>query len=134
MVAGKEFPVGIACSVRHARGVAVVDLGGRIVLGEVITVGSGNAVALHELVRDLVKQGHKNILLNLRDVTYIDSSGIGELFGCCTTVRGQGGVLKLTNPIERVRNLLRLTMLNTVIDVIEDEASAVQSFSKEGAA
>lgn len=124
----------ITCNVRHARGVAVVDVGGRIVLGEATAVGSASGVALHELVRDLVKQGHKNILLNLRDVTYVDSSGIGELFGCCTTVRSQGGILKLTNPIERVRNVLHLTMLNTVLDVIEDEATAVQSFSKEGAA
>lgn len=126
--------MGITCNVRHAKGVAVLDLGGRIVLGEVITVGSGSGVVLHELVRDLVKHGHRNILLNLRDVTYVDSSGIGELFSCYTTVRGQDGVLKLTNPIERVRNVLRLTMLNTVLDVIEDEATAVQSFSKEGAA
>jgi len=126
--------MGITCNVRYARGVAVVELGGRIVLGELVTVGSGSGVALHELVRDTVKQGHKDILLNLRDVTYIDSSGIGELFGCSTTVRGHGGVLKLTNPIERVQNALRLTRLDTVIDVIEDEATAVQSFSKEGAA
>jgi anti-sigma B factor antagonist len=126
--------MGITCNVRHARGVAVVDLGGRIVVGELVTVGPGSGFSLHELVRDLVKQGHKNILLNLRDVTYVDSSGIGELFACYTTVRGHDGVLKLTNPIERVQNVLRLTMLNTVLDVVEDEATAVQSFSKEGAA
>jgi len=126
--------MGITCNIRHAREVAVVGLGGRIVLGELVTVGSGRGVSLHELVRDLVKQGHKNILLNLRDVTYVDSSGIGEFFACSTTVRGQGGVLKLSNPIERVQNVLRLTMLNTVMDVIGDEATAVQSFSKEGAA
>ena len=134
MITVKEFPMGITCNVRHARGVAVVDLGGRIVVGELVAVGSGSGVSLHELVRDLVKQGHKNILLNLRDVTYVDSSGIGEFFACSTTVLGQGGVLKLTNPIERVQNVLRLTMLNTVIDVMGDEATAVQSFSKEGAA
>jgi anti-sigma B factor antagonist len=134
VIAGKEFPMGITCNVRHARGVAVVNLGGRIVVGELVTVGSGSGVSLHELVRNLVKQGDKNILLNLRDVTYVDSSGIGELFACSTTVLGQGGVLKLSNPIERVQNVLRLTMLNTVIEVIEDEVTAVQSFSKEGAA
>jgi anti-sigma B factor antagonist len=134
VIAGKEFPMGITCNIRHAKGVAVIDLGGRIVVGELVTAGSGGGVSLHELVRDLVKQGHKNILLNLRDVTYVDSSGIGELFACSTTVLGQGGVMKLAKPIERVQNVLRLTMLNTVIDVIEDEATAVQSFSKEGAA
>ncbi len=126
--------MGITFNVRQARAVTVVDLGGRISLGEAIAVGSSSGVALHELIRDLVKQGHRNILLNLRDVTHLDSSGIGELFSSFTTVRNQGGVLKLTNPIERVRDLLRLTKLNTVLDVIEDEATAVQSFSKEGAA
>jgi anti-sigma B factor antagonist len=123
--------MGITYNVRRAKGVAVVDLNGRIALGDTI---SGSGMTLHELIRDLVKQAHKHILLNLRDVSYVDSSGIGELFGCLTTVQSQGGVLKLTHPNERVRNLLSLTKLNTVVEVIEDEATAVQSFSKAGAA
>ena len=121
-------------NLRQARGVTVVDLSGRISLGEGLASGSGSSVTLHQFVRDLLKEGSKNILLNLRDVSYIDSSGIGELFGCFTTVRSQGGALKLTNPNERVRNLLSLTKLNTVLEVIEDEATALQSFSKAGAA
>jgi len=127
--------MGITYNVRQARGVAVVDLGGRITLGEAIATGSGNGVTLHEFIRDLVKE-HKNILLNLRDVSYVDSSGIGELFSSFTTFRSQGGLLKLTNPNERVRNLLHLTKLNTVLEVLEDEAKAkaVQSFSKAGVA
>jgi anti-anti-sigma factor len=72
--------------------------------------------------------------LNLRDVTYLDSTGIGELFGCLTTVQSHGGVLKVSSPSERVLHLLRLTKLNTVIDVMEDEAAAVQSFARAGAA
>lgn len=124
----------ITYNVRQARGVTVVDLGGRIALGEAIASGSGSGMTLHELIRDLLKQGHKHLLLNLRDVSYVDSSGIGELFGCLTSVRSQGGVLKLASPIERVRNVLHLTKLNTVLEVIEDEATAVQSFSKAGAA
>ena len=123
--------MGITYNVRQAGGVTVVDISGRITLE---TLAPGNGVALHELIRDLLKQGHKSILLNFRDVTYLDSSGIGELFGCLTTVRSQGGVLKLSNPMERVQNLLRLTMLNTVLDVMEDESAAVQSFSKVGEA
>ena len=118
--------MGITHNVRQARGVTVVDLSGRITLNDTIAPGSG--LALHELIRDLVKHGYTKILLNLRDVTHLDNSGIGELFSSFTTVRDQGGVLKLTHPTERVRNLLRLTKLNTVLDVIENESTAVQSF------
>ena len=124
----------ITYNLRQARGVTVVDLGGRIALGEGVACGSGRDMTLHDFIRNLVKEGHKNLLLNLRDVPYVDSSGIGEFFSSFTTVQNQGGVLKLTNPNERVRNVLRLTKLDTVIDLMEDEATAVQSFLKAGAA
>ncbi len=118
------------CNVRQATGVMVVDLGGRMTASERLA----SPVSLHDVIRDLVQQGHKNILLNLRDVSYVDSAGIGDLFSCLTTVQNKGGVLKLTNASERVSILLRLTMLNTVVDVIENEAIAVQSFETVGAA
>jgi len=123
--------MGVTHSVRQASGVTVVELSGRITLE---TNAPGSGVTLHELIHDLLKQGHKNILLNFRDVTYLDSSGIGELFGCYTTVRSQGGALKLSNPTERVQNLLRLTMLNTVLGVMENDRIAADSSSKAGAA
>lgn len=126
--------MGMTYSVRQARGVTVVDLSGKLRLGEAIASGGGRDLTLHELIRDLLKEGHKNLLLNLRDVPYVDSSGIGEFFSSFTTVQNQGGVLKLANPNERVRNVLHLTKLNTVIDVMDDEATAVQSFSQAGAA
>jgi anti-sigma B factor antagonist len=124
--------MGVTYNVRQARGVTIADLSGRITLNE--TIASGSGLTLHGLIRDLLKQGYKNILLNLRDVTYLDSTGIGELFGALTTVQSHGGVLKVSNPTERVLDLLRLTKLNTVLDVMEDEAAAVQSFAREGAA
>jgi anti-anti-sigma factor len=117
-------------NVRQAGAATVVDLGGRIGPREPTASGSGSGLVLHELVRDLVEHGHKNILLNFRDVTSLDSLGIGQLFGSFTTVRNQGGVLKISNPNERVRNIIRLTKLDTVIELIEDEATAVRSFSK----
>ena len=126
--------MGMTYSVRQARGVTVIDLSGKLRLGEAITSGGGRDLTLHELIRDLLKEGHKNLLLNLRDVPYVDSSGIGEFFSSFTTAQNQGGVLKLSNPNERVRNVLHLTKLNTVIDVMEDEATALQSFSQAGAA
>ncbi len=118
------------CNVRQARGVAVVDLGGRMTANERLA----SPVSLHDVVRDLVQQGQKSILLNLRDVSYVDSAGIGDLFCCPTTVQNRGGILKLTNANERVSTLLRLTMLNTVLEVIEDESAALLSFAHAGAA
>jgi anti-anti-sigma factor len=126
--------MGITHNVREARGVTVVDLGGKIKRGETVSSESGNPLTLHEFIRDLLKAGHKNLLLNFRDVSYVDSSGVGELSGCLTTVRRQGGDMKVTNLNERVRNLFILTRLNTVLEVTNDEATAVQSFSKAGAA
>jgi len=102
--------------------VTVVDVAGRITLGE----GSS---ALRDTLRDMVGQGHKKMLLNLGDVSYIDSSGIGELVSGFTTVTNQGGQLKLLNLTKRVKDLLQITKLYTVFDVHDDEASAVRSFA-----
>jgi len=102
--------------------VTVIDVAGRITLGE----GSS---ALREALRDLVSKGQKKVLLNLGDVTYIDSSGIGELVSGFTTVTNSGGMLKLLNLNKRVKDLLQITKLYTVFDVHEDEAAAIRSFS-----
>jgi anti-sigma B factor antagonist len=101
--------------------VAVVDCSGRITLGE-------GSVTLRDTVRDLLSKGNKKILLNLADVNYIDSSGIGELVSGFTTVRNQGGELKLLKLTKKVHDLLQITKLYTVFDVKEDEASAIQAF------
>jgi anti-sigma B factor antagonist len=99
-----------------------VDVAGRITLGE----GSS---ALRDLMRELVGKGQKKILLNLGEVSYIDSSGIGELVSGFTTVTNSGGQLKLLNLNKRVKDLLQITKLYTVFDVHEDEAGAVRSFA-----
>jgi anti-sigma B factor antagonist len=83
---------------------------------------------LRDTIRDSVGQGIKKILLNLGDVTYIDSSGIGELVSAYTTVRNQGGELKLLNLTKKVHDLLQITKLYTVFDVRDDEAGAIRSF------
>ncbi len=108
---------------RQVGGVTVVDLSGRITLGE-------GSVVLRDTVRDLVAKGQKKILLNLGDVTYIDSSGIGELVSAFTTVRNQGGDLKLLKLTKKVHDLLQITKLYTVFDVKDDEAVAIQAFAK----
>ena len=107
---------------RQVGDVTVIDVAGRITLGE----GSST---LRDALRDLVKSDHKKILLNLKDVTYIDSSGIGELVSAYTTITNPGGHLKLLSLTHRVKDLLQITKLYTVFDVHEDEAHAVRSFA-----
>jgi anti-sigma B factor antagonist len=106
---------------RDAGQVTVVDLSGRILLGE------GSAL-LRKTVRDLLEQGHSKMVLNLGDVDYIDSSGIGELVSAFTTVKNRGGDLKLLNLTKKVRDIIQLTKLYTVFDVYTDESTALHSF------
>jgi len=108
-------------TVRQVEGVVVVDLSGRIKLGE----GSST---LRDIVKDLLSKGQKNILLNLGDISYIDSSGIGELVAAFTSVRNQGGELKLLHLTRKIHDLLQITKLYTVFDVKDDEAEAIAAF------
>lgn len=112
----------VKLSSRKVGDVTVIDAVGRITLGE-------GASSFRDTIRDLVAQGNKKVLLNLADVTYIDSSGIGELVSGFTTVTNQGGQLKLLSLTKRIQDLLQITKLYTVFDVFEDEAAAVRSFS-----
>ena len=106
---------------RDAGPVTVVDLSGRI------TLGDGSAL-LRKTIRGLLQDERKKILLNLADVDYIDSSGIGELVSGFTTVTNSGGALKLLNLNKRVKDLLQITKLYTVFDVKDDEADAIAAF------
>ncbi len=106
---------------RKVGDVTVVDVSGRITLGE----GSS---ALRDVLRDLSAQGNKKILLNLSEVSYIDSSGIGELVSGFTSVSNGGGTLKLLGLTKRVKDLLQITKLYTVFDVHDEEAHAIRSF------
>ena len=110
-------------STRQVDGVTIVDLSGRITLGE-------GSVVLRDSIKDLLGKGQKKILLNLGDVSYIDSSGIGELVSAFTSVRNQGGELKLLNLTKKVHDLLQITKLYTVFDVKDDEATAIGAFTK----
>jgi anti-sigma B factor antagonist len=116
-----KTPVKMQTATRQVGQVTVVDISGRITLGE------GNVI-LREIVRDLAEKGKKAIVLNLGEVQYIDSSGIGELVKAHTTIRNQGGQLKLTNLNKRVHDLLQLTRLSAVFDIQKDETSAIKSF------
>jgi anti-sigma B factor antagonist len=102
--------------------VVVLDLKGRVMLGD------GDEV-LKDKVNSLVNQGQKKIVLNLAEVPYIDSAGLGEVVRTYTTVSRQGGHLKLLNLTKRITDLLAITKLLTVFDTYESEAEAVRSFS-----
>jgi anti-sigma B factor antagonist len=102
--------------------VTVLDAGGKITLGE-------GSTQFREKIKDLVAAGNKKILVNMANITYIDSSGIGELVSSFTTVTGQGGQLKLLNLGKRVEDLLQITKLYTVFEAFTDEAEAIRSYA-----
>jgi anti-sigma B factor antagonist len=110
-------------TIRQIDDIAIVGVSGRITLGE------GN-VMLREMVRELMDKGSKKILLDLGEVQYVDSSGVGELVRTYTTVRNQGGEFKLVNLSQRVNDLLQMTRLCAVFDIEKDEASALKSLGR----
>ncbi len=112
----------VKLTTREQDDVTIVDASGRLTLGE----GTG---ALRNKMRELTEGGHARILLNLADVTYIDSSGLGELVAAYTTATTAGGEMKLLSLAKRVHDLLKITKLYTVFETFEDEASAMGSFS-----
>jgi anti-sigma B factor antagonist len=120
-------PVKMQTAIRETGDVTIVDVKGRI------TVGEGNVI-LREIVRELSDKGKKAVVLNLGEVLYVDSSGVGELVKAHTTIRNQGGKLKLTNLNKRVNDLLEMTHLSAVFDIHKDEASAVKSFGEQSVA
>jgi anti-sigma B factor antagonist len=115
--------------VRQIEDVTVLDLSGRISLGEALAFGPGSALILHDLVREQVNSGHNKILLNLSEVTYVDSSGLGELVSAMTTVRNQGGQLRMCGASPRIAELLRITHMDTVLNFDNDEATALRALS-----
>jgi len=113
--------VALTMASREVDGVTVVDLSGRITLGE-------GSVQLREAIRDLIGKGQKSILLNMGDINYIDSSGLGELVSAYTSCKNQGAALKLLSLTKKVKDVLQLTKLYTVFDIYDDEASAIASY------
>jgi anti-sigma B factor antagonist len=111
----------LSISSREVDGVAVLDLSGRITLGE-------GSVQLRDAIRELLSSGSKSILLNMGDVSYIDSSGLGELVSAYTSTKNQAASLKLLSLTKKVQDLLQLTKLYTVFDIYDDEAKAIASY------
>ena len=118
-----DINMSMKVATRQVDGVTILDLSGRITLGE-------GSVTLRDAVHDVLAKGSKKILLNLENINYIDSSGIGELVSGFTSVRNAGGELKLLNLTKKVHDLLQITKLYTVFDIWDNEASAISAFNK----
>ena len=101
--------------------VSVVDLSGRITLADEFDL-------FRDTIRALVNDGHRNVLLNLKDVEYVDSAGLGAIVSCYATLANLGGSLKLLSPQTRVGSMLQVTRLYTLLVVYNDEAEAIRSF------
>jgi len=108
---------------RVVGGVSILDLSGKIVLGE-------GDLQVKERIKDLLADGQRRILLNLADVSYIDSAGLGALISSYATVKREKGQLKLENLTNRVQDLLAITKLITVFDSYDSEKEAISSFSE----
>jgi anti-sigma B factor antagonist len=108
-------------------GVTIVDISGRIEMGE-------ESASVRDMILQLLRTGHKQILLNLAGVDYIDSMGLGALVAAFASVRKQGGELKLLNLTNKVTDLMQVTKLFTVFDVMSDEGVAVKSFGQSNTA
>ena len=121
------FPVSMKAVTRQVNDVTVVECIGPMKLGE------GSAV-LRETVKDLLAKGHKKILLDLGQVNYVDSSGVGELISAFTSARNQGAELKLVHLTKKIQDLLQITKLYTVFEVHDNEANALAAFGRAASA
>jgi anti-sigma B factor antagonist len=113
-------------SERMVGDVVIVEVSGKI------TLGDGGDMALKDKMGSLIQQGQKKVLLNLGDVSYVDSAGLGEIVQSYATVTKNGGALKLLNVTKRIKDLLSITKLLTVFDTFDSEADALASFSSKG--
>jgi len=113
--------VSVKLTARQVGDVTVIDASGRITLGE-------GSTAFREKIKELASSGSKKVLVNLAEISYIDSSGIGELVSGFTTITNSGGQLKLLNLGKRLQDLLQITKLYTVFETFDDEAAAIRSF------
>lgn len=117
----------LTAKTRQAGNVAIVDLSGKITLGE-------NTGILRDELRSLLAQGKKNIILNMKDVGYVDSAGLGELVGAYTTATNQGGAVKLLHLEGKIRDLMQITKLYTIFPAYDDEKEALASFGAKASA
>lgn len=114
-------------NVRESGNVVILDLNGRITIGE-------EAASLRDTIKEHLDNGQKNILLNLAEVSYIDSTGLGQFVGSFATVTSRGGQLKLLNLQKKLQELMQITKLITVFETYTNESAAVRSFASAATA
>jgi anti-sigma B factor antagonist len=119
----RRSPMNMTTITRQVDGITVVDISGRIVLGD-------ESAALRAVVCDLLAGGHRKILFNLGEVNYIDSSGVGHLASAVASARKLHGELKLFNVTNQIREVLQITKLHTIIEIMDNETTAIESFAK----
>jgi len=119
----RSLQMKMTTTTRQVNGVTIVDISGQIVFGE-------ESAAMRELVCDVLGEGNRKILLNLADVNYIDSTGLGHLVSAVASVRKVKGELKLLKLTNKVLDVLQITKLHTIIDIMDDEAVAIESFRR----
>jgi anti-sigma B factor antagonist len=117
----------LTAKVRQVGDISIVDLNGKITLGE-------NTGILRDELRSLLSQGSKNIILNMGEVSYVDSAGLGELVGAYTTATNQGGAVKLLNLQGKMKDLMQITKLHTIFPAYDDEKAALASFGAKATA
>jgi anti-sigma B factor antagonist len=122
------------CVSREIGDVTVLELSGLLSLGGPYASGPESGLVLGEHIRELIEKGHTKIVLNLAGVRFVDSSGAGQLAGAFTTARNRDAELKIAHPTSQVRSLLRVTRLDSLFDIHEDEQSAIAAFAKSAAA
>src|SRR5271156_1509448 len=120
-----DLTMALNCEVRHIGDVSVLDLKGSLSLAE--RQGDGGVVI--DCVRALIDSGKKKIILNFAGINYMDSAGVGQLIGTLTTTRSRGGQIKILKPSNEIRKLLELTQLSKVVEIHEDEDSAVRAYA-----
>jgi anti-sigma B factor antagonist len=111
-------------NIRETADAAILDMSGRVSLGDALA-------DLRDSIREALAGDQKNILLNLAEVSYIDSSGLGQLIGSYATVTSRGGQMKLLNLQKRVNDLMQITKLVTVFETYTNEGAALRSFAKK---
>ncbi len=124
----------LRCGVRQVGDVTILDLSGLLSLGGEYSSGPESGVVLRDKVRELIENGQKKILLNLAGVKFVDSSGAGQLAAALASARNHGAALKLLKPGFQVRTLLKITQLDTLLEVLDSEESAIHAFGKSAAA
>ncbi len=124
-----DLPAGVNCTLRRVGDVTILDVSGRIV--NPLGGDRGRTGVLYGMILEQIAKGESKIIVNLREVSHVDSHGLGDMLACFTAVRNRGGQIRICSPTQRVLGLMRITCLDTVLCVDPDEAAALRALSDD---